>query len=195
VTYGIIWGQEQGDAIGRFVRDQVVHDLGCGDQVLSRALVRLGAARVMAVDASPPTELPGAEITTVRATFQEYLDGSPQIDVAFVSWPLNFPEPALLCLVARARTVIYLGKCTDGVFCGWPGLFRHFLGRKLLAHVPHPVNTLCVYGEPLVKPREGELEERAGIDWLSVTRYDRSQAVDGQPPVVTQLIPLTLRKR
>lgn len=85
--------------------------------------------------------------------------------MAFVSWPANRPDEGLLTLLKRAATLIYLGKCTDGTCCGWPGLFTYFLSRELLVHVPDEYNTLFVYGGALETPRTGEWEERAGLDW------------------------------
>jgi hypothetical protein len=170
VTFGLI-DRLQAATLLRLVRGRVVHDLGCGDQVLAEALVGLGAESVVAVD-SHPTGSPRSGVTTVRATFAEYAATEPTVDVAFVSWPFNQIDPPLLDLCARARTVAYLGKCTDGRICGWPGLFRHFLSRRLVTYAPHPANTLCVYGEPLPAPRAGELEERAGLDWQTVHRFD-----------------------
>ena len=112
-----------------------------------------------------------SKVRTVRAKFAEYVASEPTIDVAFVSWPYNQVDLSLFELVTRAKMVAYLGKCTDGALCGWPGLFRYFLSRELAAHVPHPANTLLIYGGPLKTPRAGELEERAGLDWQTVRSY------------------------
>jgi hypothetical protein len=160
------WGRldtAQAEALAAVVRGRTIHDLGCGDQVLSDALVQLGAAAVIAVD-EHPVGCPGSWVNTVRTTFAEYETRQPIIDVAFVSWPVNHNEPPLLDLLYRAKTIAYLGKCTDGTLCGWPGLFRYFLGLELVAHVPHPANTLLIYGTPVAAPRVGEWEERAGLD-------------------------------
>src|ERR1700677_837613 len=127
------WGRldtAQAEALAAVVRGRTVHDLGCGDRVLSEAIVRLGAVEVIAVDRRQRTDWePAPSVTSVRANFDEYAITDPVIDVAFVSWPVTRVEPSLLELLRRAKTVAYLGKCTDGVICGWPGLFRHFLGR------------------------------------------------------------------
>lgn len=162
------WGRlspEQRDAIRGVVRGRTVHDLGCGDLELSRQLIEFGATSVIGVDKSPSVWEPiPAGVLAVRATFAEFVLVNPTIDVAFVSWPVTVRDAGLLSLVRAARTVVYLGKCTDGIMCGWPALFQHFLARDLMAYVPHPNNALCVYGGELPKPRAGEYEECAGVD-------------------------------
>jgi hypothetical protein len=170
----VTWGRldpAQSTALAAIVRGRTVHDLGCGDQTLAEKLVQLGAAAVIAVDCQPMDWTPVAGVVPVHANFADYADTEPVIDVAFVAWPDNRVEPALLELIRRAKTVAYLGKCTDATICGWPGFFRYLLGRALVAHVPNVSNTLCVYGEPLARPWAGEWEERAGIDGQTIRPY------------------------
>jgi len=153
-----------------FIKGKKVHDLGCGDQLISGDLVKWGASEVIAVD-SHPYGNPGRKITTVKSAFEDYLLTAPDIDVAFICWPQNYRQPSLVGLAERARTIIYHGKCTDGTYCGWPGLFRYFLGRELLAYVPDEYNTLIVYGEALASPRAGENEELGGLDEVNIRPY------------------------
>jgi hypothetical protein len=169
VAYGQL-DRKQTKALRAFVRGRDVHDLGCGDQMLSRELVRFGARQVVAVD-SHPFGNPGPKVRTVHATFEDYVQRAPEIDISFVSWPANRVETALLDLLRSSRAVVYLGKCTDGTACGYPELFDHFLGRDILSYIPHEHNTLCIYGGRLSTRREGELEERAGMDWKRIWPY------------------------
>ena len=69
----------------------------------------------------------------------------------------------LLQLLARAETIVYLGKNTDGSMCGFPAVFEHMVGRRLLAYVPHFRNTLVVVGARLTEPRAPQHEELAGL--------------------------------
>ena len=168
--------KRQQAALAALIRGRTVHDLGCGDRTLSAYLVQLGAAGVVAVDYRQPPGDPAAGVTAVRVMFLEFAASEPAIDVAFVSWPNNHVQHGLLELLHRSATVAYLGKNTDGVACGWPGLFRHFLARKLVAYLPHRANTLCVYGPPIAEARIGEPEEQAGLDPLVIRPY-----VEGAP--------------
>lgn len=159
-----------------------MHDLGCGDELLSGDLIKLGAKGVIAVDKDLTVDARYRSVhphhkgvTGVRATFEEYAKKTPKIDVAFVSWPVNRVEEGLLTLVSRSKLVIYLGKCTDGACCGWPGLFKHFLSRELIAHVPDEYNSLLAYGRTLPDPRRGENEELGGLDWEKIRPYYNKQ--------------------
>lgn len=177
MPYGQLnWKQQQ--AVKAVIKGRHVHDLGCGDAVLSRDLLRFGASGVTGIDSNFCTDpvyrtmfvLP-QRLTGIRTTFEEYLKTKPSIDVAFMSWPINREERGLVELTQLARTVIYLGKCTDGQFCGFPGLFKHFISRELLDYEPDRPNTLCIYGGPLATPREAEHEERAGLDVTNIQPY------------------------
>ncbi len=170
--------RKQTKALKAAVKGRKVHDLGCGDELLARDLVKFGASEVIAID-SKLCLLPYYReqhpypkgMTGIQAYFEEYAKTSPSIDVAFVSWPANRQDAGLLTLVMSAKTVIYLGKCTDGSCCGWPGLFSHFLRRELITHVPDEYNTLFIYGSMLETPRCGEWEEQAGLDWETTRPY------------------------
>ena len=185
MSYGHL-DRKQAKALRALVQGRRVHDLGCGDQTLTRDLVKFGASEVTAVDCDPvtfrvrlvkigerwlPQRVVNNSITTIKATFEEYAKEQPEIDIAFLSWPMNRVVRGLLPLVESARMVVYLGTCLGGTYCGFPSLFKHFLGRELLVHVPHKKNTLFIYGGALDTPREGEEEERAGIDSNNIWPY------------------------
>ncbi len=174
MAYGQL-DRKQAKALRALVKGKRIHDLGCGDQVLTRDLVKFGATEVIAIDTHPYGE-PRPRITTIKSSFEDYalemyMNQLPDIEVAFVSWPANRRMNDLLLLIETAKFIVYLGKCTDGTSCGWPGLFEHFLSRTILSYIPHRHNTLCIYGDRLTAPREGELEERAGLDWQKVWPY------------------------
>jgi hypothetical protein len=72
----------------------------------------------------------------------------------------------LLWLLSRFKTVIYLGKNTDGRACAWPGFFDEMSHRPVLDHIPDRRNTLIVWGKKDKNlKREFLLEEVAGMDW------------------------------
>ena len=161
---------KQRRALKQVIKGKRVHDLGCGDQLLSGDLVKWGASEVVAIDSHPYGD-PGKKVTTLKMSFADYLSTGPEIDIAFICWPPNRVEPALLELARLAKLVVYHGKCTDGTCCGWPGLFEHFLRRDLVAYVPDEYNTLCVYGALVPARRDGQPEERAGLDWEKIRPY------------------------
>jgi hypothetical protein len=87
----------------------------------------------------------------------------------FLGRPDNRFLPGLLELVAVAKQVIYFGCNRGGTQCGFPALFKLFLHRELLCHVPGQ-NSLIVCGGYRQEPREPTVEELAGID--TMTLYD-----------------------
>jgi hypothetical protein len=171
MPYGCL-NRKQKLVVKALVRGKKVHDLGCGDHVLSNELLKMGAQEVIAIDAHPygvPLLMRiDRAVTPIKAHFEAYALTQPEIEIAFVSWPANRADRGLLALVSSAKKIVYLGKCTDGTCCGWPALFDHFLHRELLKYEPDVYNTLCIYGDDLDTPREGELEERAGLDWTRI---------------------------
>lgn len=168
---------EQREVVAAFVRGKRVIDLGCGNCALANIMIETcGAAHVTAINykMSPREDVP--KISFVSSLFEDYDGEVPE--VAFLSWPVNRPVPALLRLVERAETVIYLGKNTDGTSCGWLDLFEHFSGRAILRHLPDQRNTLTVYGWPEAdRPLTGE--ETAAIHH-AVTKfiaYNRAESI------------------
>lgn len=151
-------------AIQRHVQGKVVHDLGAGPVLeMAHELLNQGANYVFAIDREA-MELPrSSRIRREHVAFQDYEKRNPKIDVAFVCWPQNILSYPLQRLCFNAKTVIYLGKNTDGTCCGHPVMFKDFLYRELLEYVPHRMNTLCIYGEHSKTPRKPKPEEFAGI--------------------------------
>lgn len=167
MPYGIFTDRMLG-VVASHIAGRVVHDLGAGDCVLAITLLSSGAAAVEAVDKESLWS--GIHLPPGGCYHQSaFVNYSPEaIDVAFVAWPENTRSvtTALLPLLQRAKTIVYLGKNTGGVMCGTPALFEHFAGRELLAYEPNRLNVLCVYGDPLGHQRAGaELrqEEVAGL--------------------------------
>lgn len=152
--------KEQAKYVQHFVAGRVVTDLGAGDCELARLLKKLGASKVIAVDKNGPIMKESKGVSCVRSYFSDYRE---PIDVAFLSWPINWHVEGLIPALARASTVIYLGKTTDGMMCGWLTMWRHLSARTVLAEYPNPNNTLIVYGAPC-GPRALLPDEEAGLD-------------------------------
>lgn len=174
-TYGLLSNVQRG-VLAPFVRDRVVHDLGAGDLTLSHSLAELGAKCVVAVDKEEMPSPADPRIVRVRRAFRDHRD---QIDVAFLSWPWA-PGSAtadLVEIVARTKTVAYLGKNSDGSACGAPFLFELFSRRRLVAYVPEVPNTLCVYQGRCRARKALRGEERAGL--LSRTRTFTFEEAEG----------------
>ncbi len=157
---------EQEKALAPLLKKRVVTDFGAGDLQMARTCLRLGAKHVIAVDKAPWGK-PTKRITVVAQYFHQY---RKPIDVLLLSWPINHHCAGLIEAVARAETVVYLGKNTDGSACGTPLLFSNLLVREVLVHVPHYRNTLIVYGGSR-EQRMPLFEEMAGIDLSVIYPY------------------------
>ena len=142
MSHGVLQ-PEQRKALRPFVHERIVHDLGAGDLSLARVLLKLGAREIVAVDKETPRARPPDKIKVVKSPFQAYTPGD--LDVAFLSWPANYYLRGLIRLLQKAKTVVYLGKNTDGTACGFDEMFAYLTKRQVAAHVPHPDNTLIVY--------------------------------------------------
>ena len=112
---------------------------------------------------------PFAKGTYVQSTFQDYR--TEAIDVAFVSWPTNTGLPGLVDLLKKAKTVVYIGKNTDGSCCGNEDFFKYMLTRKLVRYRPNEHNTMIVVGAPRKTPRCPTHEEFCGMDVVSIHPY------------------------
>lgn len=153
------------------VNDRHVHDFGSGEGGITHMLSK-HAATVVAVDKNNVFARSGSSVSNIEwieAWFEDYNTRCDEVDVAFISWPLNHRDVALYSLLKRARTIIYLGKNTDGIVCGFPDMFRMFAWRDLLAHIPDRHNTLLILGDPLQRVQERDL---TGEEYAGLTAYD-----------------------
>lgn len=171
--YGVLT-PEQSDVLGIHVAGKHVIDLGAGDLKLAQMVLRLGADRVTAIDKENYGVKPRfLNLHVIHCYFDQWQGEDPE--VALVSWPQNKYELGLLRIVERSSIIVYRGCNTGGSACGWPDLFAHFLGRDLLAYVPHPRNTLIVYGAHLDEPRKPRGEERAGLNVDGLLSFEASE--------------------
>ena len=148
MPYGLLT-PEMETALQPFVEGQDVWDLGAGDLTYTKRLLKLGADHVWAVDKCEPLSDVPRKATYIESYFQALLEKPPPMNIVFLSWPFNASGAVrgLTGLVERAPTVIYLGHNLDGTCCGVGPLWDNLTQRKVLAHVPHPRNSLIVYGE------------------------------------------------
>src|SRR3989344_3167480 len=130
--------QVQKNLLKPFIQGKIVHDLGAGDLALSREILALGAEKVIAVDKNilPSSKDPRLEIVTL-----DFRDFAGCIDVAFVSWPSNWPTD-LHWVIHSTKIVIYLGSNMDGNMCGYKKLWGVFAQRDVLAYSLDRQNTL-----------------------------------------------------
>jgi hypothetical protein len=164
VVYGTLT-EAQAKFVREVVRGRRVHDLGAGICTCAKLLLQWGATEVIAIDKERYKVAPEPGLTIVQAYFEAYINAHPTepIDVAFVSWPANRLDGDLIRLVSLAKTIVYLGKNTDGSMCGDPHLFKYFLSRRLEKYIPDPRNALIVLGEVGSGFRPPQGEELAGL--------------------------------
>ena len=163
-------------ALRKALRGKIVHDLGAGDLELSRELLTLGASRVYAIDKMEHRGRLGRGLHYKRSYFHD-LRGP--LDTIFLSWPINH-DVGLAPLLRAAKTIVYLGKNTDGMMCGTPDIFATMICRELLDYVPDRKNCLVIVGRPLGTPREPTGEELAGLT-MPVNFYYYEDAEAGRP--------------
>lgn len=169
-------------AIDSYVKGKRVFDMGAGDMTHSKQLLKMGAMDVIAIDSNfAGQKSPDKRIKQFEGNFFGYLtDGEYKSYghcVAFISWPANHKMDGLLELLQPFKTIIYLGKNTDGSACAWPGFFREMMLRPVIEHVPFKRNTLIVWGEQderlFMNPnRKPMLEELAGFDHSKQYNFD-----------------------
>lgn len=158
------WGRpspEQLEVIRKYVKGRRIRDYGCGRLFLARRLLELGARHVEGVD----TEV----LSTIEPKYanrfkylQHHFRACPLSErTAFVSWPSGCC-PGLALQVRYAKMVIYLGKCTDGVWCGDSQFWDEVSRRPVLEYMPNIRNTLIVYGDG-IEERTLVPEEYAGL--------------------------------
>ena len=169
MAYGYM-SDEQRDRIQAAVTGRVVHDLGAGELHWSRVLLQMGATQVIAID---KREVPkgyeakeGEAIRFTQSMHTDYVYDHPDevVDVVFMCWPYNFPDPGQLELVRRAQTIVYLGSNLNGDACGSKELFEYFLTRKAEAYLHTHKNRLIVLEASLSEDREPLPEEQGGLD-------------------------------
>lgn len=163
--------------IERYTRGKQVVDLGAGSCGIAERIAKV-AKRVIAVDTNEPQHsrrkaINAAGVEFVRAGFDQvafdYRRFFSPDTVAVLSWPWGYwsiqslDGDALLSILARTKRVVYLGKNYNGVVCGGPKLFEHFLRRRLRAHVSRKPNTLLVLGKAQARSRPPTGEEVGGM--------------------------------
>lgn len=174
MPYGIL-NQRQQMVVRTYVEGLQVHDLGAGDLILSRKLLDLGAASVIAIEKElsegrKATRDP--RITCVEGYFHAYR--GTRIETAFVSWPCNWPDQGLIRLLVPCPVIIYLGTNLAGTMCGGSDLFCHLIEREVLAYEPDRHNTLIVYGPGRVeRPLRGE--EKAALNTDHMWSFEESE--------------------
>lgn len=159
MPYGTL-NAAQEECLKKLVAGKVVYDLGAGDLVLAHKLLELGTTKVVAIEKERFFIYNVAPEIEVRAEYFQHMD--EDIDIAFVSWPANY-DNGLLPILKRTKTIIYLGKNTDGSSCGTPDMFLYLLTRKIEQHIPSRRNTLICYSDTLEEKRYPLLEEDAAI--------------------------------
>ena len=157
-------------ALQPHIEGKEVHDLGCGDMALSRALVVLGAARVVAIDRREGRRFKPVKDDRVRIVNEYFHDFHEPVETAFVSWPPQHYITGLDTILKGARTVAYLGTNFDGTVCGPREMWALLVRREVLAHVPERRNTLIVYG-PNEAARDLLPEEHAAIHDYKIWPY------------------------
>lgn len=147
------------DALTPYVLGKIVHDLGAGDCDHARTLIHLGASRVIAIDKHEIPISPPKGVDFIHG-YIERVPIPPDLDVIFLSWPVNYYIPGLLPWLSAARTIVYLGTNLNGSACGFVDMFKYMLQRKLCLYMADPRNNLIVVQDLLDKAREPTLEEQ-----------------------------------
>ena len=164
------------EILAPLVSGRVVHDLGAGDLTLAHDLVGLRASKVIAVDKERMPSPESDKVECIQSYFKAY-KGKP--DIVLLSWPVNW-DSDVLHLIEMARVIIYVGRNTNGVACGYAALWRYLETREVLHYDDQDQrSTLIVYGPG--RRAGGRLpEEHAAIDqsrvWaMSEVEFDRDR--------------------
>lgn len=129
------------------VAGKSVWDFGAGDMTYALMMHEMGA-HVTAIDKEDMPDVRGVRrLQCAFSVLQEARTEPLDIDVAFVSWPVNY-SCDLGDLVDSVPVVIYLGlNCSHrGTACGGPGFWASVVGRERLHVIEHVRNNLIVYG-------------------------------------------------
>lgn len=142
------------------IQGKEVWDIMAGSLFYSKELLGWGASRIIAIDKAPMPDAPqGVQciqdyVVNIRPT---------NIEVAFLSWPINHYVPGLCDLLSSAKVVIYLGTNIGMSACGDVDLFYYLWTRSILSHIPHERNSLIIYGNPTSAGRKYLPEEFAAL--------------------------------
>jgi CheY-like chemotaxis protein len=184
MSYGQL-NKTQLGVLAPLVIGKIIHDLGAGDLGLALKLLRLGAAKIIAIDKEYNRKIFNGVPPEIELRHQFFQDMHDEIDIAFVSWPSNYNN-GLLNVLMQTKIILYLGKNTDGSACGTPSLFRYLTTRKIQIHVCSRHNTLICYTDHLDEPRKKLLQEEdaainSHIDQEPVTYHTRILFLDDNP--------------
>jgi len=148
----------QAERLRPIIAGRTVWTLGSGPDLHEAwQLISMGATTVHAVDKASrhitptftPVDPPG--IVDCRAYFHEFEahhTGTTPPDVAVVKWPQTNRQDGLTRLIARAHTVVYIGRNDGATACGPPDMWRHLRTRTLVDVVEGHRNDMLVYGPP-----------------------------------------------
>jgi len=166
VNYGTLT-KAQAKALKPFIFNRVVTDLGAGNCKLTLRIHQLGAAKTIAVDKEPKRT--GAKsFEYVQSYFHQYQE---DIDVAFISWPVNWYVRGLLEAIKRAKTIVYMGTNFGGSTCGFLVLWQELAQREVLLHLPHPKSSLTIYSSKHTA-RVPLGEEQAALDTSRIYNFN-----------------------
>ena len=146
----------------RVVEGKRVYDIGCGDMELTHVVARY-AKRVNAIDPNYRFKPSTKTITFKKLTADSACKVWPsELPVVLLSWPLSSYIDGVLPLLKRAETIVYIGKNTDGVACGFVEMWRYLTTRKLVVEIPASHNTMLVYSSDTFAHSEYRSEEEIG---------------------------------
>ena len=166
---------ELNEAQTQYLRDIIVGkavvDLGSGNGSLCVLAMDTGATSAQALDKDRVWV--GDRDPRVKyheAYFHQWEYPSP-VDLALLSWPRNMNLTGLLRLLHGVKQVLYIGKNTDGVSCGFPDMFKYLSTREVLRYLPDRKNVMIHYG-PGDRPDPGLYhEEWAGLSDEQICGY------------------------
>lgn len=168
-SWGILTA-EQKLVVKSFIRGRRIRDYGCGNLVLTKQLLELGARHIEGVDVHR-VRVPKDLEPRLKVIYHFFHECPPSARMAFMSWPVN-GESGIEVALRQHTIIIYLGKNTDGRVCGSLKMWRELRRRRILAHVPAPQNDLIVYGGAALRKRRLLPEEFAGCCKDRVYKHD-----------------------
>lgn len=122
--------------------------------------------------------LVGAPVVVNATTFKSWTPPD-DCEVAVVSWPVNNRQTVLdlLRLLPYFKTLVYVGKNTDGTACGTPELFNWLLQYRPTTWFETSFDTLIIYDlqRQLPEPRIPCCEEELAALAAEMVRYGSRQ--------------------